>query len=91
MSYIDHCLIHYVIFSKHIIFMKPGKFRKLHIHLPRQPIINQRPWWIAGLLLAFIILLFAAWSYYAHKKRLALPEGQRKIGLSLIEYAKGIS
>jgi hypothetical protein len=58
--------------------MDPDEFRKLRVHLPRQPIVNQRPWWIAGLLLVFIILLFAAWSYYAYKKRLALPEMQRK-------------
>ena len=58
--------------------MEPEEFRKLHVRLPRQPVVNQRPWWIAGLLLAFIILLFAAWSYYAYKKRIALPEKQEK-------------
>jgi type VI protein secretion system component VasF len=59
--------------------MEPGEFRKLHVHLPRQPLVNQRPWWIAGLLLAFIILMVAAWSYYTHTKRTTLSEGQRKI------------
>lgn len=58
--------------------MEPDEFRKLRVRLPRQPLVNQRPWWIAGLLLAFIILLIAAWSYYANKKRLALPEKQGK-------------
>ena len=58
--------------------MKPDEFRKLRVHLPRQPLVNQRPWWIAGLLLASIILLIAAWSYYAYKKHPVLPEGKEK-------------
>ena len=68
-------------FSQQIIFMEPDEFRELEVHLPRQPVVNQRPWWIAGLLLAFIILLCAAWSYFVHKKRLELPEEQRKISV----------
>ena len=59
--------------------MEPDKFRKLRVHLPRQPLVNQRPWWIAGVLLAFIILLIMVYSYMAHKKRSASPEQQNKI------------
>jgi hypothetical protein len=66
-------------FSKQINFMEPDEFRKLRVRLPRQPLVNQRPWWIAGMLLAFIILLFAVYSYYAHKKRSASPKWQKKI------------
>jgi len=55
-------------FSKQLVMMEPDNFRKLNVHLPRQPLVNQRPWWIAGLLFAAIILLLAAWSYYSHKK-----------------------
>jgi hypothetical protein len=61
--------------------MEPDEFRKLRVHLPRQPLVNQRPWWIAGLLLALVILLVVAWSYYTHKKPLLLPEKQVKKAL----------
>jgi cbb3-type cytochrome oxidase subunit 3 len=61
--------------------MKLRKFRKLHINLPRQPVVNQRPWFIAGLLLAVIFLLIAAWMYYSHKKSDVVREGQGKIVL----------
>jgi H+/Cl- antiporter ClcA len=55
--------------------MEPDKFRELNVELSRQPLVNQRPWWIAGLLLAFIFLLFTMWNYCFHKKRDAvIPE-----------------
>jgi len=55
--------------------MDADEFRELNIELPRQPVVNQRPWWIVGLSLAFIFLLFTMWNYYAHKKRDAvIPE-----------------
>ncbi len=62
--------------------MTHKKFRKLQADLPRQPVVNQRPWLIAGLLLVFIILLIAACNYYVYKKRAALPEGQGKKSLN---------
>lgn len=71
--------------------MTHKKFRKLQIDLPRQPVVNQRPWLIAGLLLVFIILLIAACNYYVYKKRTALPERQEKIALNRIELANGSS
>ena len=65
--------------------MEPEEFQKLPIDLPRQPVVNQRPWWIAGLVLAILIMLFAAWSYFAYKKRSALPgEYRKKVGQSYL-------
>jgi hypothetical protein len=40
------------------------KFRKLDIDLPRQPLVDQGPWQVAGILLLLIILVFAVFSYY---------------------------
>ena len=82
--------LNFVIFSKHF-FMAQKKFRKLQIDLPRQPVVNQRPWLIAGLLLVFIILLIAACNYYVYKKRLPLPEEQGKKALNRTGLANGIS
>lgn len=45
--------------------MVQENIRKLPINLPRQPLYNQRPWLIAGLLLALIILFIAIYSYFA--------------------------
>ncbi len=48
----------------HLLFiMEQKKFRKLRIYLPRQPLVNDRPWLIAGLLLVLIILLFVVYCY----------------------------
>lgn len=58
--------------------MKPERFKKLRMYLPRQPLANQRPWQIAGLLLAAAFLLFAAWSYFNYNKNQCLPHGQQK-------------
>ena len=69
--------LNFVIFSKHF-FMAHKKFRKLQIDLPRQPVVNQRPWLIAGLLLVFIILLIAACNYYAYKNVLPYLKGKGK-------------
>lgn len=44
--------------------MTVKKFVRLDMELPRQPNINQRPWLITGLLLAFTILLWMAYAYY---------------------------
>lgn len=59
--------------------MRPRKFRKLHISLPVQPVVNQRPWLITGWLLAAAFLLIAACIYFSHKKSTALPGRQGKI------------
>jgi hypothetical protein len=42
------------------------EYRKLEIDLPRQPVSEQRWWLVAGLLLAFAILLFTAYAYIEH-------------------------
>lgn len=46
--------------------MKPKDFRKLDADLPRQPITDQRPWLIAGFMLAFVILVIAVCAYFVH-------------------------
>jgi hypothetical protein len=43
--------------------MEPRKFRKLHVNLPRQPLVNQRPWLIAGYVFAAAFLLLAVLLY----------------------------
>jgi hypothetical protein len=47
--------------------METGKFRKLNIDLPLEPIANDRPWFIAGLLGAFAFLIFVAYAFLKHK------------------------
>ena len=59
--------------------MDHPKFRKLPMHLPRQPLTRQRPWLIGGFALVFIILLIAAYGYFFDKKRSRVPEQQKKI------------
>lgn len=44
--------------------MTAKKFHKLGIDLPRQRLVNQRPWLVAGLLLASIILMAIAYAYF---------------------------
>ena len=48
--------------------MQYKDFRELDIDLPRQPVANQRPWMIGGLLLALAILVMAACAYLQYKK-----------------------
>jgi len=59
--------------------MEPVEFRKLRVWLPRQPLVDQRPWWITGLALTFIILVFVAWSYYSYSKHKASSDAHNKI------------
>jgi hypothetical protein len=58
--------------------MQPQEFRKLDIDLPRQPIIQQRPWWIAGWLLVFVILLQITYTYFGHRKQSTAPAQQKE-------------
>ena len=46
--------------------MEQKKIRKIPFNLPRQPLVNQRPWLIAGLLFAFIILLMIVYNYITY-------------------------
>ena len=48
--------------------MSYPEFRKLDIDLPRQPTVDERPWLVAGLLLAFIVLLMSAYAYFGSTK-----------------------
>jgi hypothetical protein len=43
--------------------MSSTNFRKLNMDIPVQPSINQRPWFIMGLVLAVVILVLAAYAY----------------------------
>jgi len=56
----------------------PG-YRKLRMHVPRQPLARQRPWLIAGFLLVFIVLLIAAYGYFTEKSRASFRARQKKI------------
>lgn len=44
--------------------MSSPRFRRLRVELPRQPVVDQRPWLAAGVLAAFIILLMCVCAYY---------------------------
>lgn len=59
-------------------FMEEQEYRKLHTYLPRQPIVNQRPWLIVGLLLAFVVLLIAAYSYFTYMNKASSHDSQGK-------------
>jgi hypothetical protein len=43
--------------------MEAGKFRKLNIDLPREPIVNDRPWFIAGLLFVFAFVIITTYAF----------------------------
>jgi hypothetical protein len=45
-------------------FMPAKKYRKLHLNLPRQPLVDQGPWMIAGVLLAVLFLLVVVCAYF---------------------------
>jgi hypothetical protein len=46
--------------------MGTRRFKKLEINLPRQPIVNQRPWLIAGFLLAVAFLIATVLLYLSN-------------------------
>jgi hypothetical protein len=46
--------------------METRRFKKLDINLPRQPIVNQRPWLIAGFLLAIAFLIATVLLYLSN-------------------------
>lgn len=48
--------------------MKGKEFRDLDIELPRQKLVDQRPWWIAGILLAVLVILLATVGYLQRQK-----------------------
>jgi hypothetical protein len=40
------------------------EIRKLHINLPRQPVVNQAPWLVAGLLIAILFLVLVVFAFF---------------------------
>ena len=48
--------------------MPSKKSRKFGIDLPRQPLVDQRPWLAAGIIIAVIILLMCSIAYIVNKK-----------------------
>jgi hypothetical protein len=58
--------------------MGSQEYRKLDIDLPRQPLPRQRGWLIAGLILAFGILIMTAYEYIEHKRFAASPEQHKE-------------
>ena len=63
--------------------MRDSGYRKLRMHVPRQPVSRQRPWLIAGFVLVIIVLLIAAYGYFTGKTRTAFRDDQKKINESL--------
>lgn len=58
--------------------MPSQKFRKLDIDLPRQPLFDQRPWMVAGLILAVVILLMCAYAYFHNVNEQGSAEQQEQ-------------
>ncbi len=56
----------------------PG-YRKIRMHVRRQPLTRQRPWLIAGFVIVLIILLIAVYGYLSYKKPSEVPERQKTI------------
>ncbi len=65
--------------------MPSQKFRKLDIDLPRQTLFNQRPWLVAGLILAFAALLMIAFAYFERNKKMPSPRQQQENGLIILQ------
>lgn len=59
--------------------MQQKQFKKLRMYLPRQPLVNQRPWLIAGILLVILFLLIAIYCYInATRGTPRIQPGERK-------------
>ncbi|GEM_PF-2216252 len=52
--------------------MDDRQFRKLNIDLPKEPLSNQRPWMIAGVM---IVLLFVWFVLHSYLKQEEMPRG----------------
>ena len=63
--------------------MSDAEYRKLGMHVPKQPLSRQRPWLIAGFILVFIVLLIAAYGYFTEKSRASFRARQKKINYSV--------
>jgi hypothetical protein len=58
--------------------MSSQKFRKLDIDLPSQTLVDQRPWLVAGLMIAFIVLLLSAYVYIKNVEKEPSPIQQKE-------------
>jgi hypothetical protein len=47
--------------------MEQEKFRKLNVDLPLEPITDDRPWFVVGLLYAFAFLIMVVYAFLSHK------------------------
>ena len=52
------------------------EFRKLHIDLPTENPVDSRPWQVAGILFALIILMLIAYMYF--KQNEIMPQSSKK-------------
>jgi hypothetical protein len=57
--------------------MASHRFRKLDINLPRQPVRDQRPWFVAGILLAFIILIVTGYAYVRYNNIASINQAKQ--------------
>ena len=64
---LNQAAIFFVYWASIPLFMEQRKFQKLNIYLPHEPIVNNRPWLIGGLLLVLAFLIFTAYAYIQHK------------------------
>jgi hypothetical protein len=49
--------------------MSSQQYRKLDIDLPRQPTVDQRPWLVAGIVMACVLLAVIAYLFFANARR----------------------
>jgi hypothetical protein len=66
--------------------MDRPEYRKLRMHLSRQPLTRQRPWLIAGFVLVLIIMLIAVYGYFSYKKPFKVPGRQKTISAAVTLY-----
>ena len=59
-------------------FMHPRKFRNLNVDLPRHTLINQRPWFIAGMITAVAIILISVLTFLANLKQRTSSKPRQK-------------
>ena len=46
--------------------MEEERFRKLNVDLPIEPVTDDRPWYLAGWLLAILVVVLIAFAYLLH-------------------------
>lgn len=66
-------------------FMKEEDFQNLNLELPRQPLSNERPWFIAGLVFAAALLIFIVCAYQKRGEKKSL----KQVSMKMTEINKG--